>query len=147
MVQPARDLAEAGSLGVLAADASDHVGREGRLAAGPRCSPPLYPRLLLALGEVAREFADRNQPRAPVGLDGCDRRNDAPVERRQADAEHLRCLLSRVGELLDRPVEPTVVRRERTSRASRAPLLLLRVSVAAGASPPLTASVYTVQQC
>jgi hypothetical protein len=63
---------------VLAADAGDHFGRECRPAAEWRSSPPLRPRLVLALGEIALELGDRDQPRPPFGLDGGDRGHDAP---------------------------------------------------------------------
>jgi len=68
MVEPARDLAQAGSLCVVAADPSDYLRRECRPAAAPRRPPPLHPRLFSSLGEVALELADQYQPRAPLGL-------------------------------------------------------------------------------
>jgi hypothetical protein len=131
-VKPPRDLAQAGSPCVLTADASDHLERERRLAAGPRSSPPLPPRLFSSLGEVALELADRDQPCAPLRLDGRNRGHDPPVERRQADAERLRGLLARVRERRDRPGEPAAIRLERAGRPSCMPVLLL-------ASPPLPA--------
>jgi len=79
VVQPACDLAEAGSLCVFTADASDYLGRECRLAAGWRRSPPLGPRLLAPVGEVALELA-RRISRAPhsvftVAIVGTTRRS------------------------------------------------------------------------
>jgi hypothetical protein len=55
----------------------------------------------LSLGEVPLELADRDEPRAPLSLDGGDCRHDAPVEGGEADAECLRGLLARVDETRD----------------------------------------------
>lgn len=129
-VEPARDLGEGGPTCVLAVDAGDHVGRECRLAPGPCDSPPPHPRLRLSLGEVPLEFADRDQPRAPLGLDGRDRWYNAPVESGQADAERLSSLLARIHEAVDRSADTAVVRRERADGPGRVPLFLL-----ASASP------------
>jgi hypothetical protein len=124
MVEPACDLTEGGTVGVLAVYTGDHLRRECRFAAGARCAPRPSARFLLSLGEVAFELADRDQPRAPLGLDGRDRRHHAPVERRQADAERLRSLIPRVRERLDPAGEAAVVRPEQSGRLGGVPPLL-----------------------
>src|SRR5437870_13304132 len=100
MIQSPRDLSEADSLGVLAADALDDVRRDRGAAAQSRDSGARFARLLGALGEVALELGDRDQAPAPLSLDGCDRRHDAPVEGGEADAERLRRLLAGVDDRL-----------------------------------------------
>ena len=69
------------------------TGRRPRLA--------LCPWWIDSLGEVPLEFRDRDQASAPLGRDRCDHRDDATVERCQADAERLGGLLARVREPLD----------------------------------------------
>lgn len=98
-VELARDLAQALALGVSSADASNHFGRNPRLSTGPRglagsCR-------LLALDEVALELGDWDQPCAPFRLHGRDCRDDAAIERGEADADRLGGLLACVGEPLD----------------------------------------------
>jgi hypothetical protein len=124
-VESACDLGEAGSLLVFAADAGDDLGWECRLASGWRRAPSRHPRFFSPLGEVALELADWDQPCAPLGLHGRDRRHDAPVERGEADAERLRCLLARVHESFDRCGELAVLRRQTADGPRGMPLLLL----------------------
>jgi integrase len=72
MIQSPRDLSEADSLGVLAADALNDVRRDRGAAAQSRDSGARFARLLGALGEVALEVGDRDQAPAPLSPDGCD---------------------------------------------------------------------------
>jgi hypothetical protein len=112
-------------MSVFVADAGDHVRRECGLTPGPVDSPLLYPRFLSRLGEVALQFAHRDQARAPLGLDGCDRRHDAPVECRQADVECLRGPLARVDEALDGSTDLAVGHGRRRDGPRGVPQLLL----------------------
>jgi predicted RNase H-like HicB family nuclease len=65
------------------------------------CRATLGARLLGPLGEVALELGHGDQASTPLGLDRGDHRDDPPDERRQADAERLGGLLTRVGEPVD----------------------------------------------
>ena len=58
MIQSPRDLSEADSLGVLAADALNDVRRDRGAAAQSRDSGARFARLLGALGEVALELGE-----------------------------------------------------------------------------------------
>ena len=53
------------------------------------------------LSEQSLQFVDRDQPRSPWHLDSLDQRQDAPVERRAANAERRGRLRAGVGEALD----------------------------------------------
>lgn len=110
-VELTRDLAQALALGVSPSDVSDQLGREPRLATGPRSLS--NSRHLPALGEVTLELSDWDQPSTPLRLHRCDSRDDAAVERCEADADRLGGLLARVGESLDPLGELDVWRRRR----------------------------------
>lgn len=100
-VQTARDLPEALAPGVLIADAREDLGRKTRLAAWTRRTPPLCLRLLSPFGEVALELGHGDQASAPLGLYRRNRRQDAPVERREAYPECLGSLRPRVRQPFD----------------------------------------------
>ena len=91
-LQPAR---------ALAADPLDELRRHAWPSAGlrPRLAPS--PWWLDALGEIPLEFRDRDQASAPLRRNRCDHRDNASIERCQADAERLGSLLARVREPLD----------------------------------------------
>ena len=110
-VELARDLAQALALGVSSADVSDQLGREPRLATGPRSLASS--RRLPARDQVALELGDGDQPSTPLRLHRCDSRDDAAVERCEADSDRLGCLLTRIGESLDPLGELDVWRRRR----------------------------------
>lgn len=112
-VEPVGDLGEAAFLCALAADACDHLCWERRPPPCARCCSSRLPRLLGAFGEVALELGGRDQSRAPFGLDRRDRRDDAPVEGGEADAERLRGLLARVDEAFGQSVDIVVGRDRR----------------------------------
>jgi hypothetical protein len=109
-ITPTRDLGEADSAGRFVEDEGDHLRGQGRLPAGAGWSSAWRSRLLGALGEIAIDPVFRNQPRAPLGLDGLEHRDDAPVEGGEADAEGLRGLLASVDEALGRSVGVAVGR-------------------------------------
>ena len=88
-------------MGAFAADPFDDFGWGTRLSTGPRPRIGSRPWWLRSLGEVALEFRDRDEASASLGRDCCDHRDDATVERGQADAERLGGLLARVRESLD----------------------------------------------
>ena len=138
-VELARDLTQALALGVSSADVSDQLGREPRLATGPRSLA--NSRRLPALDQVALELGDGDQPCTPFGLHCCDCRDDAAIERCEADADRLGGLLARVGESLDP-----------TGRAGRlAPAASVMVARDGALSRPFFAaadspSAYIVQQ-
>jgi hypothetical protein len=68
--------------------------RPDATAAGAPLALPLYAR------RRRLDLGDRDQPRSPLRPHARDCRHDAAVDRRQADAERLRCLLACVDELL-----------------------------------------------
>ncbi len=86
---------------MLATDAGDDVGWERWLTARTRSAAGPRARFFPPFGEVPLEFVGADQPRAPLGLDGCNRRDDAPVEGGEADAEHMCGLLARVHQPID----------------------------------------------
>ena len=100
-IQPARDLTETSLVGVLPADAGDHLAGKTRPATASRgrsrrCSRPSPP-----LGEEALDLVDRDKARPPAGLDRLDEGQDTADERRATDPEGCRRLGSRVREPLD----------------------------------------------
>ena len=99
VVQRSRDLGEPEAAGVLQADAI-HKGRgQHRSPAG---SPARFggARLLQMLTDELLQFGDRDQSLPPRRLDGADCGNDAPIDRRDADAESLGSLTAAAGKTL-----------------------------------------------
>jgi hypothetical protein len=137
-VEPARDLAERRPARPLAADPSEDVRRKSGSATRTR-TPPLRLRFLSPLAEVALKLGDRDQARSPLRPHARDCRDDAAVERRQADAERLRRLPARVHELLD-PV------RELNLRDGDACVRLVPVSALLRALPSLPALTHFIQR-
>jgi hypothetical protein len=98
-VECAGDVGEAPAAGVLEADVLDDAPREGRRA--PWC-PVLagFPGQFEVLVEEAFELCVGDQPLSPRRLHRAHGRDDATVDRGDADAEGLGRLLAAVGETL-----------------------------------------------
>ena len=96
----ASDLAEAPTGCELPSDpVNDPSCQHRRTSGGPRrCARPSR---FHVLGEEALELPDRDESLAPRRLHGADRRHNASVDRRDADAKSLGRLPAAVGEALD----------------------------------------------
>jgi hypothetical protein len=99
-VEVACDLTQALACGMLCSDAVCDAARNScrpsrfRSTRWPSSRPSSF-------RHQPPQLVDGNQPGAPRHLDRLDDRQDAPVERRAADAENLGRLRPRVGEPLD----------------------------------------------
>jgi hypothetical protein len=99
-IKRAGDLAEAPALSAFRPDARDDVGGHVRRPAGAAPESPLCSSRSSPLGDVAPEFRDRDQAHAPLVEEGVEHGYYATIDRRDAYAESLSGLLSRVGESL-----------------------------------------------
>ena len=109
-VELARDLAQALALDVSSADARSQLRGNPRFTTGPRDSA--QSRRLPTLGKVTLELGDWDQPCTPLRPHRCDCRDDAAIERCEADADRFGGLLARVGESLDPLGELDIRRRQ-----------------------------------
>ena len=124
-IELARDLAQALASGVSSSEVSDQLGRESRLATGTSGLPTS--RRLPTLDEVTLELGDWDQPCTPFRLHCFDCRDDAAIERCEADADRFGGLLARVGESLD-PLGELDIRRRQLPWWRRVAMLFLAPS-------------------
>jgi hypothetical protein len=99
-IEPPCDLSQPASAGVFEDDALDNALRERWWP--PRGAPlAIVARWFEVLLEEPLELGDRNQPLTPGRLHRVHARNEATIDRRDADADSLGGLLAAVGEPLD----------------------------------------------
>jgi hypothetical protein len=114
--QRAGDLGEPSTARVLEADALDDArGKRRRSTSG--ASSLTSARRHKVVAQEPLELIHGNEPLAPGELDGVDRGDDAPVDGRDAHAERLCRLPSRVGESLDLAGLPKPMRRRGSGRS------------------------------